>query len=112
MPAGAHAAYMGIHGGTVPVSLWATKDSTYMVALAGRTGNDFLRALQASFDDAETTLEQADTETSETSGVQTTTPASFPSSSRFTANATVLMAGTAAGKMPGSAEFARTIQGR
>ncbi|MCL1985849.1 MAG: hypothetical protein FWG59_05315, partial [Betaproteobacteria bacterium] len=46
MPAGARAAYIGIHGGTVPVSLLTSRDGTHMVALVGQTGNDFLQTLK------------------------------------------------------------------
>lgn len=46
MPAGAKAAYMGIHGGTMPVSLLVAADGSSLLAFAGRTGNDFLDALR------------------------------------------------------------------
>lgn len=45
MPAGGRCAYIGIHGGTVPVSLLTSKDGQSMVTLVGRTGNDFLSML-------------------------------------------------------------------
>ena len=45
MPAGARHAYIGIHGGTVPVSLLTAKDGQSMVTFVGRTGNDFLSML-------------------------------------------------------------------
>ena len=45
MPAGARPAYIGIHGGTVPVSLLASSDGQSMVTFVGRTGNDFLSIL-------------------------------------------------------------------
>ena len=45
MPAGAKQAYIGIHGGTVPVSLLATSEGTSLVSFVGRTGNDFLELL-------------------------------------------------------------------
>lgn len=45
MPAGARPAYIGIHGGTVPVSLLTSSDGQSMVTFVGRTGNDFLRVL-------------------------------------------------------------------
>ena len=45
MPAGAKQAYIGIHGGTVPVSLLATSEGTSLVSFVGRTGNDFLQLL-------------------------------------------------------------------
>ena len=46
VPAGAHPTYIGIHGGTVPVSLLTARDGTSMVTFVGRTGNDFLRILR------------------------------------------------------------------
>ena len=45
MPAGAKQAYIGIHGGTVPVSLLTTIEGTSLVSFVGRTGNDFLELL-------------------------------------------------------------------
>lgn len=45
MPVGARPAYIGIHGGTVPVSLLTSKDGQSMVTFVGRTGNDFLSML-------------------------------------------------------------------
>lgn len=45
MPAGARPAYIGIHGGTVPVSLLTARDGRSMITFVGRTGNDFLRIL-------------------------------------------------------------------
>lgn len=45
MPVGARPAYMGIHGGTMPVSLLVSGDGTSLVTFVGRTGNDFLAAL-------------------------------------------------------------------
>ena len=46
VPAGARPAYIGIHGGTVPVSLLTARDGTSMVTFVGQTGNDFLRILR------------------------------------------------------------------
>lgn len=46
MPAGARPAYLGIHGGTMPVSLLATDDGSALLTFVGRTGNDFLQALR------------------------------------------------------------------
>lgn len=46
MPAGAKPAYMGIHGGTMPVSLLVSGDGSSLLAFVGRTGNDFLEALR------------------------------------------------------------------
>lgn len=45
MPAGARPTYIGIHGGTVPVSLLINQDGTALVSFVGRTGNDFLEIL-------------------------------------------------------------------
>ena len=46
MPAGARPAYMGIHGGTMPVSLLVVADGSSLLGFVGRTGNDFLDALR------------------------------------------------------------------
>ncbi|MBO4312878.1 MAG: hypothetical protein J5838_01145 [Desulfovibrio sp.] len=45
MPAGARPTYMGIHGGTMPVSLLVSSDGTSLLTFVGRTGNDFLEVL-------------------------------------------------------------------
>ena len=45
MPAGARPTYMGIHGGTMPVSLLVYGDGSSLVTFVGRTGNDFLEML-------------------------------------------------------------------
>lgn len=42
MPTGARPAYMGIQGGTMPVSLLVNGDGSSLVTFVGRTGNDFL----------------------------------------------------------------------
>ena len=42
MPAGARPTYMGIHGGTMPVSLLVSGDGSSLLTFVGRTGNDFL----------------------------------------------------------------------
>ena len=47
IPAGARPAYMGIHGGTMPVSLLIAGDGGSLLSFVGRTGNDFLEALRA-----------------------------------------------------------------
>lgn len=47
MPAGARTAYIGIHGGTVPVSLLTAGDGSPMIALVGLTGSDFLNFLRS-----------------------------------------------------------------
>lgn len=46
MPAGARSTYLGIHGGTVPVSLLVSRDGMSLVSFAGQTGNDFLELLR------------------------------------------------------------------
>lgn len=46
MPAGGKPAYLGIHGGTMPVSLLVTGDGAALLTFVGRTGNDFLEALR------------------------------------------------------------------
>ncbi len=46
MPAGARPAYMGIHGGTMPVSLLVSDDGSSLLTFVGRTGNDFLEVLR------------------------------------------------------------------
>jgi len=104
MPAGARSAYIGIHGGTVPVSLLTSRDGTHMVALVGETGNDFLRILKV---DSGTTgalpptlsafPDEAGTDTVRLN--QRAAAAALPSLQRTT-NATLLMAGTAVGAMP------------
>ncbi|MBR3663537.1 MAG: hypothetical protein IKN64_02660 [Desulfovibrio sp.] len=45
MPAGARPTYMGIHGGTMPVSLLVSDDGSSLLTFVGRTGNDFLEVL-------------------------------------------------------------------
>ncbi len=46
IPSGARSAYIGIHGGTMPVSLLTARDGQAMAAFVGRTGNDFLYVLR------------------------------------------------------------------
>ena len=108
MPAGARATYIGIHGGTVPVSLLTSRDGTHMVAFVGQTGNDFLRTLKVgpgttgalppmppatlSSDDME------DTRFAYLPPQTSSVPARPPF--RLTANATLLMADTAVGAVP------------
>lgn len=46
MPAGARPSYMGIHGGTMPVSLLVSRDGSSLFTFVGRTGNDFIEALR------------------------------------------------------------------
>ena len=127
MPAGARATYIGIHGGTVPVSLLTSRDGTHMVALVGQTGNDFLRTLKADPNTAETPSLSPSALTPAPAGAESAedlalaadeappTPdaaeepdlahpnreaAASPPPLRLGANATLLMAGTAVGTMP------------
>lgn len=46
MPAGAKPSYMGIHGGTMPVSLLVSDDGSSLFTFVGRTGNDFMEVLK------------------------------------------------------------------
>ena len=46
MPAGARSTYLGIHGGTVPVSMLVSRDGMSLVSFVGQTGNDFLELLR------------------------------------------------------------------
>lgn len=48
MPAGARSTYIGIHGGTIPVSLLTAGDGSPMIAQVGLTGSDFLNFLRSS----------------------------------------------------------------
>lgn len=45
MPAGAKSAYMGIQGGTMPISLLVANDGSALLSFVGKTGNDFLATL-------------------------------------------------------------------
>jgi hypothetical protein len=109
MPAGARAAYIGIHGGTVPVSLLTSRDGTHMVALVGETGNDFLRtlkvdpgtqgALPAPASGAQPSPD-GEEHAEFTSLLPQASAGSAQPSFRRAVNATQLMAGTAVGAMP------------
>lgn len=80
MPEGGKNAYIGIHGGTMPVSLLTASDGQSMLTLVGRTGNDFLALLR------NTSLHQ---------------PSGIPYGGNAPErNATVLMADTAIGSVP------------
>lgn len=46
MPAGARPTFMGIHGGTMPVSLLVAADGSALISFVGHTGNDFLNMLR------------------------------------------------------------------
>jgi hypothetical protein len=100
MPAGTRATYIGIHGGTVPVSLLTSRDGTHLVALVGQTGNDFLRTLNVAAGTRGTQPPLHDEETAELAQLPLPTPAAPPPSFRLATNATLLMAGTAVGAMP------------
>lgn len=49
MPAGAKPSYVGIHGGTMPVSLLVSSDGSSLLGFAGKTGNDFLEVLRHAY---------------------------------------------------------------
>jgi len=109
MPAGARATYIGIHGGTVPVSLLTSRDGTHMVALVGQTGNDFLRTLKVApgTTGALPPMPSAalpSPDDMEDEGIAylplQASPVPARPSLRLTANATLLMADTAIGTMP------------
>lgn len=86
MPAGARSAYMGIHGGTMPVSLLVSDDGSSLLTFVGRTGNDFLEVLRRT-DVRMPSLLNA-------------TAARNSAGSRPSDGGTVLMAGSAASSMP------------
>lgn len=46
IPEGAKLSYMGIHGGTMPVSLLVSGDGSSLLSFVGRTGNDFVETLR------------------------------------------------------------------
>lgn len=46
LPEGARPAYMGIHGGTMPVSLLVADGGACLLSFVGCTGNDFLETLR------------------------------------------------------------------
>lgn len=81
MPAGARSAYIGINGGTVPVSLLTAGDGRSMITFVGRTGNDFLGILHKTDIRVPPLLSEGGPD--------------MPAS-----NATVLMAETAIGNVP------------
>lgn len=49
MPEGGKSAYMGIHGGTMPVSLLVSTDGASLLGFVGQTGNDFLEVLRNAY---------------------------------------------------------------
>ena len=105
MPAGARTTYIGIHGGTVPVSLLTAGDGSPMIALVGLTGSDFLHFLRSKGKMAE----EPPAETPATPAASgplppapsstedlPATPPPVPSES----NATLLLAGSPSGDIP------------
>lgn len=91
IPAGARPTYIGIHGGTVPVSLLTACDGTSMVTFVGRTGNDFLRILRRMDITPPAELRKSASSHEEEAKVSTIIPGS---------NATILQADTPVGSIP------------
>ena len=90
IPAGAKPSYMGIHGGTMPVSLLVSVDGSSLLSFIGRTGNDFMEALR----NAHVRLPSL--------GNSTMAPARAQTTNIFAGNATVSMPVFAVpGSMPG-----------
>ena len=88
MPAGARPTYMGIHGGTMPVSLLVSDDGQALLSFVGRTGNDFLEVLNR------TDAQMPNFPNPLTNGtVELSSAIPAP-------GGTVLMAGSASGSMP------------
>lgn len=103
MPAGARVTYIGIHGGTVPVSLLTDKDGTSMVTFVGQTGNDFLRILlRTSAHEASLppTSERPAAELIPLAQAQTLGTGAQRTNRQHGVNATVLQAETAVGNIP------------
>ena len=101
MPAGARTTYIGIHGGTVPVSLLTAGDGSPMIALVGLTGSDFLHFLRSKGKMAEEPPAETPATPAAPSGEAQTedlpaTPPPVPSES----NATLLLAGSPSGDIP------------
>lgn len=46
MPEGGKSAFMGINGGTMPISLLVSGDGHSLLTFVGRTGNDFMAAVR------------------------------------------------------------------
>lgn len=78
---------MGIHGGTMPVSLLVYGDGSSLVTFVGRTGNDFLEVLRR-------------TDLPVPSLLNATMQQPRPSHGKLPQGGTVLMAGNAADSMP------------
>ena len=112
MPAGARKTYIGIHGGTVPVSLLTAGDGSPMIAQVGLTGSDFLHFLRTGGKAETDTLFQDITPFTEVSAPPASDQAGTLAAESGAAsglpevptlpdkNATVLFAGTAAGDVP------------
>lgn len=49
MPEGGKSAFMGIQGGTMPVSLLVATDGSSLLGFVGQTGNDFLEVLRNAY---------------------------------------------------------------
>lgn len=93
MPAGARITYIGIHGGTVPVSLLTSGDGSPMIARVGLTGSDFLHFMRSGGKPtaAPAAVEPLAEGEMAPGGVKPAMPGK---------NATMLMAGTAVGDVP------------
>lgn len=135
MPAGAKTTYIGIHGGTVPVSLLTAGDGSPMIALVGLTGSDFLNFLRTNgrlqeeslfadnsgiyapaipagttdITDNATLAEPASSSTPQVADTQNDLPATeqtIPTGS----NATLLLAGSSSGDIPVIYATGRTFE--
>ena len=108
IPAGARKTYIGIHGGTVPVSLLTAGDGSPMIAQVGLTGSDFLHFLRSGGKPETVTLQDITPYTDVGTLAPDETEAALSASAEQTPdkpalpnkNATVLFAGTAAGDVP------------
>lgn len=103
IPAGARVTYIGIHGGTVPVSLLTDRDGTSMVTFVGQTGNDFLRILLRNGSEQVNTvspaLQEALAQVRDDSNAALRMPTARTTPPPAS-NATVLTAETAVGNIP------------
>lgn len=108
MPAGARPAYIGIHGGTVPVSLLTSRGGVTMVALVGETGSDFLRVLRGSNASSRVEMEQNLVASTQTRASDAPTlpvkgepgPMPVETAPQASPNATMLVAATSTGSVP------------
>ena len=116
MPAGARKTYIGVQGGTVPVSLLTAGDGSPMIARVGLTGSDFLHFLRSGgkldndvvlFGIMPSTDPALETSPQASSGATRQAPMVPPLPSK---NATVLLAGTAAGDVPVIYATGRTFE--